>query len=46
MRRRKLTAEDWKAVHFAWTLLVQVCEHGKPALDTFLAAVKEMRSHE
>lgn len=37
------TADDWRALMLAWTLFEQVALHGKPALDTFLAAMREGR---
>jgi hypothetical protein len=43
-KARTFTVDDWKALHFAYTLVEQVSLHGKPALDTFLAATREMQT--
>ena len=40
---KNLTAEDWKALFFVWTLFQEVATHGKPALDTFIEAMRETK---
>ena len=38
---RTITSEDWKALYLVWQLFRQVALHGKPALDNFIAAMRE-----
>lgn len=43
-RERRFSVDDWKALHFVYLLFAEVATHGKPALDTFLAAMREVRA--
>lgn len=38
---RTFTADDWKALYFVYQLFREVALYGKPALDTFLEAMRD-----
>lgn len=39
---REMTVRDWKALYLAYRLMEQIVLHGAAALDTFVAAMREV----